>query len=126
VTAAETDPHPDAMFDDSGGGLAMFLIFSSAVLIATGGVALIALVGAWWMVGLAFCDPRSDDDSRRGDDHVGHARPTGQRDRRSGCGAGQALPTRQDPSAPLVSAPLLDCPPVVVVATAMTTGAPET
>ncbi|MGN6869615.1 MAG: hypothetical protein ACTHMY_14585 [Solirubrobacteraceae bacterium] len=54
MTPAETDLHPDTMFDDSGGGLAMFLVFSSAVLIVTGGVALMALVGTWWIFGLAF------------------------------------------------------------------------
>lgn len=40
--------------DDSGQGLAMFVIFTGAVLIVTGAVALLALVGSWWMLGVAF------------------------------------------------------------------------
>ena len=40
--------------DDSGYGLAMFVIFSAAALIVTGAVALLALVGSWWMLGVAF------------------------------------------------------------------------
>ena len=40
--------------DDSGYGLVMFVIFSAAVLFVTGTVALLALVGSWWMLGAAF------------------------------------------------------------------------
>jgi hypothetical protein len=40
--------------DDSGAGLVMFVIFTSAVLIVTGAVVLVALVGGWWIVGVAF------------------------------------------------------------------------
>jgi hypothetical protein len=40
--------------DDRGQGLAMFAIFTGAVLIATGAVALLALVNSWWMLGVAF------------------------------------------------------------------------
>ncbi len=40
--------------DDSGAGLAMLLVFSVAILTVTGAVALLALVHAWWMLGLAF------------------------------------------------------------------------
>jgi membrane protein implicated in regulation of membrane protease activity len=40
--------------DDSGYGLAMFVIFSAAALIVTGAVALLALVSSWWMLGVAF------------------------------------------------------------------------
>ena len=40
--------------DHSGSGLAMFVVFTAAVLIVTGAVALLALVGGWWMLGLAF------------------------------------------------------------------------
>lgn len=54
MTAARGDLQLDAVFDDSRGGLAMFLIFTAAVLIVTGAVALVALVGGWWMVALAF------------------------------------------------------------------------
>ena len=39
--------------DDRGYGLAMFLIFAAA-LIVTGAVALLALVGSWSMLGVAF------------------------------------------------------------------------
>ena len=40
--------------DDSGQGLALFLIFISAVLIVTSAVALLALVDSWWMLGVVF------------------------------------------------------------------------
>lgn len=40
--------------DDRGYGLAMFLIFAAAALIVTGAVALLALVGSWSMLGVAF------------------------------------------------------------------------
>ena len=40
--------------DDSGAGLVMFVIFTSAVLIVTGAVVLVAFVGGWWIVGAAF------------------------------------------------------------------------
>jgi len=40
--------------DDSGAGLAMFLIFTAAVLIVTGAVAVVALVGTWWMLAVGF------------------------------------------------------------------------
>ena len=40
--------------DDSGAGLAMFVIFTTAVLLVTGAVVLVALVGGWWIVGAAF------------------------------------------------------------------------
>jgi fatty acid desaturase len=40
--------------DDRGYGLAMFLIFAAAALIVTDAVALLALVGSWWMLGVAF------------------------------------------------------------------------
>lgn len=52
--SAQTDIESDATDDDSSAGLAMFLIFCSAVLFVTGGVAVVALVGTWWMLGLAF------------------------------------------------------------------------
>lgn len=54
MTDAQTDVDGDTAFDDSRGGLAMFVIFSSAVLIVTGGVALVALVGTWWVLCLVF------------------------------------------------------------------------
>ena len=40
--------------DDSGAGLAMLVIFTTAVLLVTGAVAIVALVGGWWIVGVAF------------------------------------------------------------------------
>ncbi len=40
--------------DDTGLGLTMFVIFTAAALIVTGAVALLALVGSWWMLAVAF------------------------------------------------------------------------
>lgn len=40
--------------DDSAAGLAMFVIFTTAVLIVTGAVAIVALVNTWWILGAAF------------------------------------------------------------------------
>ncbi len=40
--------------DDSGMGLAMFVIFTAACLIVTGAVAILAFINAWWVLGLAF------------------------------------------------------------------------
>lgn len=40
--------------DDSSQGLALFVLFTLAVLIVTGAVALLALVTSWWVLGLAF------------------------------------------------------------------------
>ena len=51
---AETQGGAPIAADDSGVGLAMFLVFSVAILIVTGAVALLALVDSWWMLGLAF------------------------------------------------------------------------
>ena len=48
------DTTPGALADDRGDGLAMFLIFAAAALIVTGAVALLAVVGSWWMLGVAF------------------------------------------------------------------------
>jgi hypothetical protein len=45
---------PPGSLDDTGTGLAMFVIFTAAALILTGAVALLALVGSWWMLGVAF------------------------------------------------------------------------
>jgi membrane protein implicated in regulation of membrane protease activity len=54
MTGRAANPEPSAVADDSGGGLAMFVVFTGAVLIVTGAVALLALDGGWWMLGLAF------------------------------------------------------------------------
>jgi hypothetical protein len=54
ISNALTDPRASESADDSGEGLAMFVIFTGAVLIVTGAVALLALVDSWWMLGLAF------------------------------------------------------------------------
>ncbi len=40
--------------DDSGAGLVLFFVFATAVLTVTGAVALLALVGTWWMLAVAF------------------------------------------------------------------------
>jgi hypothetical protein len=48
------DLEASVKLDDSGAGLAMLVIFSSAVLIVTGAVVLVALVGGWWIVAFAF------------------------------------------------------------------------
>jgi len=45
---------PSGSADDSGRGLAMFLIFTTAALIVTGAVWALAAVGGWWMLGVAF------------------------------------------------------------------------
>ncbi|MEO9118203.1 MAG: hypothetical protein ABI355_03695 [Solirubrobacteraceae bacterium] len=39
---------------DGRGGLAMFLTFTAAVLTSTAAVALPAVVGGWWMLGVAL------------------------------------------------------------------------
>lgn len=54
VTTGQTAVDADAVPDDSRAGLAMFMIFSAAVLIVTGGVALVALVPSWWILGVVF------------------------------------------------------------------------
>lgn len=51
---AQTDHRASEAADDSGQGLALFVIFTMAVLIVTGAVALLALVDSWWMLGVAF------------------------------------------------------------------------
>ncbi len=40
--------------DDTADGKIMFFLFVAAVLASTGAVALIALVGTWWMLGFGF------------------------------------------------------------------------
>lgn len=54
MSDAPADPRASEPADDSGQGLAMFVIFTGAVLIVTGAVALLALVNSWWMLGVAF------------------------------------------------------------------------
>ncbi len=54
MTGPQPDPLDSAPLDDSGSGLAMFVIFTAAVLIITGAVAVVALVGTWWTLGVAF------------------------------------------------------------------------
>lgn len=57
-TAAATGdvaPAPSSTsLDDSGLGLALFLIFITAVLVITGAVAFLTLFNSWWMLGLVF------------------------------------------------------------------------
>lgn len=45
---------PSEAVDDSGAGLAMFVIFTTGVLIVTGAVAIVAIVNTWWVLGVAF------------------------------------------------------------------------
>lgn len=40
--------------DDSGLGLMLFVVFVTAVLLITGAVAFLALITAWWVLGLVF------------------------------------------------------------------------
>ena len=54
VSNAATEPRAPEPEDDSAQGLAMLLVFTGAVLFVTGAVALLALVGSWWMLGVAF------------------------------------------------------------------------
>ena len=49
-----TDTGTLALGDDGGLGLAMFVIFTAAILIVTGAVAMLALISTWWVLGLAF------------------------------------------------------------------------
>ena len=43
-----------ALADDSSSGLMLFVLFTIAVLVVTGAVALLALLNSWWALGLAF------------------------------------------------------------------------
>jgi hypothetical protein len=45
-------PYPPPPADDTRDGLAMLLVFIVAVLIVTGAVAALAVIGTWWMLGL--------------------------------------------------------------------------
>jgi hypothetical protein len=47
-------PQAPALTDDTGRGLALFVLFTTAVLVVTGAVALLALMSSWWVLGLAF------------------------------------------------------------------------
>lgn len=40
--------------DDSGQGLALFVLFTVAVLLSTGAVAFLALLTSWWALGVVF------------------------------------------------------------------------
>jgi hypothetical protein len=54
ITSKPPDTRPAGLADDTGDGLLMFFVFTAAVLISTGAVALIAVVGTWWMLGFGF------------------------------------------------------------------------
>jgi membrane protein implicated in regulation of membrane protease activity len=54
MTPITSDSKPSALADDPGIGLALFLIFTIAILIVTGAVAMLALIDTWWVLGLAF------------------------------------------------------------------------
>ncbi len=49
-----SDTAPAPATDDSRLGLALFLIFTAAVLLITSAVAFLALFTAWWVLGLVF------------------------------------------------------------------------
>ena len=50
----QPNPPWTGALDDSGGGFAMFVVFTAAVLIVTGAVAVLALVATWWMLAVAL------------------------------------------------------------------------
>ncbi|MGH2869403.1 MAG: hypothetical protein ACRDNK_17800 [Solirubrobacteraceae bacterium] len=54
ITSNPPTARPAGVADDSGDGLLMFLMFTAAVLISTGAVVLIAVVGTWWILGFGF------------------------------------------------------------------------
>lgn len=55
ATVAEAVPaRSSALADDSASGRALFLLFVTAVLVVTAGVALLALLGSWWALGFVF------------------------------------------------------------------------
>jgi hypothetical protein len=54
MTGSDPHPGPAGPDDDAGGGLLMLFVFVTAVLTSTGAVALIALAGTWWMLGVGF------------------------------------------------------------------------
>ena len=54
MTGSDPHPKPAGPDDDAGGGLLMLFVFIAAVLTSTGAVALIALAGTWWMLGVGF------------------------------------------------------------------------
>ena len=54
VSNASSEPRAGDPEDDSVQGLAMFVNFTGAVLFGTGPVALLALLGSGWMLGVAF------------------------------------------------------------------------
>ena len=43
-----------ASADDSGQGLALFVLFTVAVLVVTGAVGFLALLTSWWVLGVVF------------------------------------------------------------------------
>jgi hypothetical protein len=54
MTANSAEITTFAPGDDRGIGLAMFVIFTAAILIVTGAVAMLALISTWWLLGIAF------------------------------------------------------------------------
>jgi membrane protein implicated in regulation of membrane protease activity len=54
VPDLQRNPQTSVALDDSGAGVAMFVIFIAAVLIVTCAVALVALVDTWWILGIAY------------------------------------------------------------------------
>jgi membrane protein implicated in regulation of membrane protease activity len=51
---SDHNPNASGLLEDSGAGLAMFVIFTTAVLVVTGAVALVALLNTWWILGVAI------------------------------------------------------------------------
>jgi hypothetical protein len=54
MTSPNLNTRPAGPADDTGDGLLMFFVFTAAVLISTAAVALIAVVGTWWVLGVGF------------------------------------------------------------------------
>jgi len=55
TAASPNDEPPDTLDDpdDRGYGTLMFFVFTAAVLVVTCAVCVLAVVGSWWMLGLA-------------------------------------------------------------------------
>ena len=54
MTSPKLNIRSVGLADDTGDGTLMFFVFISAVLTSTAAVAVIALVGTWWMLGVGF------------------------------------------------------------------------
>jgi fatty acid desaturase len=54
MTGPELNPRPAGPVDDTGDGSLMLFVFTAAALISTAAVAVIAVVGAWWMLCVGY------------------------------------------------------------------------